>query len=481
MPYTIHHGDALDALDALRGIPDASVDAVVTDPPYGLGDQPAAAVRECLRRWMAGDRFDAGGGGFMGKAWDAWVPDPAIWSECYRVLKPGGHLLLFAAARTVDLLGIAVRLGVPDGAAGWVPRPAFAWLYGQGAGLSHVWTPPTDEQRGRNADLSAEDDAMVAAGWEGWARGWAKPAYEPVLAFQKPTDGPTWSSVLAHGVGGVNVDGCRVATGEVGGRPLISVAGPTVAPDVSGHLYGSRANGSRATGTTSTGRFPPTVLLSHLPGCERDDTDTVDDWRCTPGCPAAAVGAQSGQTTSTDRPRHNTAEAHNRSPDYGAASPGGWTSGGHTDTGTAARFFPQFDHAAESVDPFLYNGKASTAEREAGCAGNGRVNCHPTVKPIAVMRWLVRFVCPPGGALLDPFAGAGTTLIAGMLEGVGEAIGCELLPRPDHPDDEDHAGIARMRCAWWAEHGERAIDAWKARKVAEERDAKTGQMGLFSM
>ena len=114
-------------LDRLRELPDESVDAVVTDPPYGLSNTDPAHVSQALVRWVSGERdFIPEGKGFMGKAWDAFVPPPAVWDECLRVLKPGGHVLAFAGSRTFDLMALSIRL------AGFEIRDSVAWLYGSG-------------------------------------------------------------------------------------------------------------------------------------------------------------------------------------------------------------------------------------------------------------------------------------------------------------------------------------------------------------
>jgi DNA modification methylase len=113
-----------DCLEELRAMPDASVDSVVTDPPYGLGKEPKA--RDVLRAWLDGEEFRPGGAGFMGKSWDAFVPSPLIWAECLRVLKPGGHLVAFAGSRTYDWIVMGVRL------AGFEVRDQLIWMYGSG-------------------------------------------------------------------------------------------------------------------------------------------------------------------------------------------------------------------------------------------------------------------------------------------------------------------------------------------------------------
>jgi len=113
-----------DCLDVLRELPDNSIDSVVTDPPYGLSKEPD--IEEVLTKWMAGEDYTHRGGGFMGKTWDSFVPGPSIWREVYRVLKPGGHALVFAGTRTQDLMTVSLRL------AGFEIRDVIAWLYFSG-------------------------------------------------------------------------------------------------------------------------------------------------------------------------------------------------------------------------------------------------------------------------------------------------------------------------------------------------------------
>ena len=115
-----------DSLEELKALPDCSVDSIVTDPPYGLGNTSSANVAECLKAWAAGETWQPKGSGFMSKEWDAWVPPPELWSEVLRVLKHGGHALVFAGSRTQDLMSISLRL------AGFEVRDCLMWLYGSG-------------------------------------------------------------------------------------------------------------------------------------------------------------------------------------------------------------------------------------------------------------------------------------------------------------------------------------------------------------
>ena len=201
---TLYHGDCLEVLATL---PDASVDAVVTDPPYGLE--------------------------FMGKEWDAWVPGPEIWRECLRVLKPGGHLLAFAGTRTQDLMGMAIRL------AGFEIRDMIAWVYGSGFPKSKNVSLSIDKgegfgNRGRaiptaslnlpNGRFSTEklkpnqvDEYLprteAARTWSGWGTA-LKPAFEPVTLARKPLVGTVAANVLEYGTGALNIDGGRIESDE---------------------------------------------------------------------------------------------------------------------------------------------------------------------------------------------------------------------------------------------------------------------------
>jgi len=343
-----------DCLDTLRGMPDASVDAVVTDPPYGLGREPDP--REVLAAWLDGEAYQPGGRGFMGKAWDAFVPSPVVWSECHRVLKPGGHLLAFAGSRTYDWIALGVRL------AGFEVRDQLMWIYGSGFPKSH--------------NLKGEH--------EGWGTA-LKPAHEPIVMARKPLVGTVAHNVTTHGTGAINVDGCRV------GSEPISQHGRT------GDRYGFAS--PEPAGRAWVGRWPANVLHDGSP-------EVVAGFQVTGPSKSGRRGERAGTVTNF-----------------------GGSDGvrGHDDTGgSAARFF--------------YSAKASRAERERGLTHTKgeRRNIHPTVKNVAVMRWLVRLVTPPAGVVLDPFTGSGTTGIACALEGF-DFVGCELSP--------EYAEIARARIA----------------------------------
>lgn len=343
---TLYAGDCL---DVLRELPDNSVDAVCTDPPYNLtagkkGGTGTARVN--LESPYGRSRIGTGNGsgGFMGKAWDdydhfdggfyGWCE---AWSrECLRILKPGGHMLAFGGTRTWHRLACAIE------DAGFEVRDSIAWMYGSGFPKS----------------LNLTDEEGKRTGW-GTA---LKPAFEPIVVGRKPLQGTVAANVLKHGTGALNVDGCRV---DGGSRPLVVSDRRT-----GNEVYGDGLQGSRHDGATSLGRWPANVIL--------DESQ------------AEALDAQSGESLSrVGKPR-------------GADSGEGWgmtaTGSEYDDQGGASRFF--------------YVAKADSSERV-------RVDgiAHSTVKPLTLMRWLVRLVTPPGGVVLEPFAGSGTTVEACILEG----------------------------------------------------------------
>ena len=380
-----------DCLEILRTLPDSSVDSVVTDPPYGLSREPDMA--EVLRHWLAGDDYVHRGRGFMGKSWDSFVPGPAVWRECLRVLKPGGHLLAFFGTRTQDIGTLAIRL------AGFEIRDSIAWVYGSGFPKSH--------------NLHGE--------WQGWGTA-LKPALEPITVARKPLEGTVAENVLAHGTGALNIDGCRVGWPD-GKAPEIGTSGwggpakkLTAVPGQDGETV------ERAV-PSSLGRWPANLI--------HDGSDEVVAlFPDNAGAAAPVKGTESSKASVG-----NVTGERERVP--GAF---------HADTGSAARFF--------------YCAKASRRDRNEGCENmperalnwssgtknpgsfqsegtkKAANNNHPTVKPTALMRYLCRLVTPPGGLVLDPFMGSGSTGKAAMLEGF-RFIGCEL--------DPDYVAIARAR------------------------------------
>lgn len=385
---TLHHGDCL---AVLRTMPDASVDAVVTDPPYLID--------------------------FMGKGWDSAdgiAGKPEVWAECLRVLKPGGHLLAFGATRTYHRMACAIE------DAGFEIRDSIHWMYGSGFPKSLNVAIALDKEsgamshRGKRASFAGnrtqgedveraksmpphEGITDLAKQWAGWGTA-LKPAHEPVVVARKPLAGTVAANVERYGTGALNIDASRVrlAKGET------ARAGNTERSDSVG--YGA-ASWQKSGTTPEAGRWPPNIVLSHTEDCTESACDET--------CAVAELDRQG------DSP---------------------------------SRFFPVF----------RYQAKASRSERDLGlddkpkqrCGGmtatvnnsmltgsgnprdTKRANTHPTVKPIALMEWLVTLVTPPGGVVLDPFMGSGTTGVAAVRKGF-RFVGIER--------EDEYLAIARAR------------------------------------
>ena len=410
-----------DCLAALRDMPDASVDAVVTDPPYGLSNTTPAQVADTITRWASGDReYLPTSVGFMGHEWDGFVPPVAVWDECLRVLKPGGHLLAFAGSRTHDLMTLGIRL------AGFDIRDSVAWLYGSGfpksldvskAIESHTLNGKSNSRTLRKTEQDGDGEAYTLTGknngimgeartydrktfapttdaarqWEGWGTA-LKPAFEPVTLARKPLTGTVAANVLEHGTGALNIDACRVyATDD--DRALMEARSHPNGTKAGSNGGGIAMQFDKPHGFKShpSGRWPANVVLDESQAAELD--------------------RQSGNV------KTGATKPHRRDPDSAPMfKVGKWmTHSQPASEGGASRFFKVVEHGA----PFMYCAKAPKSERPVvdGVA-------HSTVKPVTLMKWLVRMVTPPGGVVLDPFAGSGTTLEAAMLEGFN-VIGIE--------------------------------------------------------
>src|SRR5690625_3674992 len=170
---------------------DNSIDSVVTDPPYGLSKEPD--ITEVLTKWLNGEPYDHGHGGFMGKEWDSFVPHPDIWKEVFRVLKPGGHALVFAGTPTQDLMTVSLRI------AGFEVRDVIEWIYFSGFPKSHDVGKAFD----RRGELELSDE------YTGWGTN-LKPAHEPIIVVRKPFKGTVAGNVEEYGTGAINVDASRI-------------------------------------------------------------------------------------------------------------------------------------------------------------------------------------------------------------------------------------------------------------------------------
>ena len=500
---TVLHGDCRDMLQTL---PDNSIDSIVTDPPYEIG--------------------------FMGKGWDGSgvANDPKLWAECFRVLKPGGHVLAFGAARTYHRMACAIE------DAGFEIRDSIHWVYGSGFPKSHNVSKGIDRRGGsivpfaefrdalanaikrnnidkkaltaalgnfmlshyltektqpalpnlrdyliirdfvdlgnqfdsrfipeadrevigkslhksgiangtqghrtvggtiaEHVDITAPatDDARL---WEGWGTA-LKPAHEPIVMARKPFAGTVAQNVLEHGTGAINIDGARIGeTVETWPSSRSFASGISA-----GFTDGLTKGPTQPTGNAPSGRWPANVLLTHNTECGPE---------CMPDCPAREIERQAE---------------------------------------TASRYYAQPEWAPGDYLASVYTPKAGKKERNAGLDGmperlggsleggndkrkgnkpqlSARANHHPTVKPVALMRYLIRLVTPPGGLVLDPFLGSGTTAVAAILEGY-DWIGCEITA--------DYLPIITARTA-------NAANDYPANNTIQNPDNTTQtQMGLF--
>jgi len=365
-----------DCREIIATLPDCSIDSIVTDPPYELG--------------------------FMGKKWDATgiAYDVTLWEQCLRVLKPGGHLLAFGGTRTYHRMTCAIE------DAGFEIRDCIVWLYGSGFPKSYDVSKGIDKAAGEQGAVIGQRkfgktstgqgagwnaNAVAATGkqtvrapatdaakqWQGWGTA-LKPAHEPIVVARKPLIGTVAANVQQHGTGALNIDGARIDMGD---------------------------------------EYDPSKI-------QRQST--------TPNVNFGASGLIGKEI-----------------PTYNAA--GRWPANVITDGSIDAEWVRYF-----------YSAKASKAERNAGLNGlpatfaptmnNGiggkehdpitatpKQNTHPTVKPLALMRYLVRLITPPGGTVLEPFAGSGTTLMAAVMEGCN-VIGCEIT--------DEYIEIIERRVRW---------------------------------
>jgi site-specific DNA-methyltransferase (adenine-specific) len=404
---TLHHGDAL---DVLRTLPDASVHAVVTDPPSGIAFMNMA--------------WDDDRGGRA--QWVAWLA--GIMCEAYRVLKPGAHGLVWALPRTSHWTACALE------DAGFEIREKVYHLFGNGfpkaldvskaidaelgatrevAGQRPRYYPDTDQwsTRTRGSTKTAPisfgcdhvpEDKMntitapatpEAAQWDGYKTA-LKPAAEEWILIRKPiSERNVARNVLVHGTGGLNVDACRVPVAD--DEPNKRRATGEYSKSDENSIYGGGLYNHTRPATLSQGRYPPHVVFSHAPDC----TDAA----CVEGCPVRALGEQSGVRLTGSPIIYSKARPKSKAKGADKAH----LTTGYTDTGTAARFFPVF----------RYQAKPPPSER----AGS----THPTQKSLALMEWLVKLVTAPGQVVLDCFMGSGTTGVAALRAG-RQFIGIEM-------------------------------------------------------
>lgn len=374
----LHPGDCLETMRAMaeRG---ERVHAVVTDPPYHLTSivnrygGPDAAPQQ----YGTDGAFARAARGFMGKQWDGGdiAFRPETWRLCWELLPPGGHLAAFGGTRGFHRMTCAIE------DAGFEIRDCLMWLYGTGFPKSHDPGDAMEREWWDETELERGMCSHRAAYWNAWGTA-LKPGWEPIILGRKPLprDGTVAENVLAHGTGAIHIDACRVEgvprTTHADGNRVTSIA-------ASGHLAGKKPHGPTL---APDGRWPANVV--HDGSAEVEAAFAAFGSDKGASAPASGPSLRNGNL-SVARGKFNGLQ-DGREPAF------------HADTGSASRFF--------------YSAKATAADR----AGSR----HPTVKPIALMRWLARLITPPGGTILDPFSGSGTTGAAALAEGF-RAILCE--------------------------------------------------------
>ena len=523
-------------IDILKTFPDNSIDSVVTDPPYGLGKEPNAV--EVLQSWITKGYHEIKGKGFMGKEWDAFVPQPNFWKEIYRVLKPGGYVLSFAGTRTYDWMVMAIRL------AGFEVRDCIMWLYGSGfpksmdiskaidknanSNMLNVigkWLKEKREQNnlsrekvadllgvtssavynweenpqkygfptkenwnklkqiynfdgtwddfkkeaereviGKKKVMGKDEDIIygkfkggeiditlpateLAKQWEGWGTA-LKPAVEPIVMARKPLDGTVAQNVLKHGVGGINIDGCRVGTEMITTNGKGNMSGSTpIVPQNKDFI-----------GESHYGRFPANVI--------HDGSDEVV---------SLFPYTESGKMTSQHQ-RHTDGSPNGI---YGKFDKEHPLSDTYGDSGSASRFFYIAKASQEErnfglydfEDDIITDGRTKPIDNAFNRGKTKRKNIHPTVKPIDLMRYLVRLVTPKNGICLDPYLGSGTTAIACEMEKFSW-IGIELMP--------EYAEIAKARISAVKDF-EATLDTktFIKESIKEDKEKELGIQNIF--
>ena len=431
--YKLYHGNMLEMLDDIE---ENSIDSIVTDPPYELN--------------------------FMGKGWDnAGVSFQSnTWKKCFEVLKPGGYLLAFGGSRTFHRIACAIE------DAGFEIRDTIMWLYGSGFPKSMNIGLAIDKKNGvESIDTGisspnarpncTKDNTLFESGtvgkdftikkatnkWQGWGT-CLKPSFEPIIVARKPFKGSLVDNVIKNGVGGLNIDECRVGTEKVGGgtMPDLSYVGQEQKKLGNGHKmsFGQVSNAPRIECEEHEGRFPANTILTY------DDTDFDE----------VCGGFPNTKSQKGNSERYLSGAKNDGNFMYGSIN----ETNSYNDSGSASRYFycakaskkdrdeglDEFEEKRKlgygyknKIEPTSRTNEGMFKERETQ-----RKNTHPTVKPTDLMQYLIRLVTPNGGTVLDPFNGSGSTGKAVMYENKErdknyKYIGIEIT--------EEYLPIARAR------------------------------------
>lgn len=404
-----------DSIEKLKELPDNSVDSIVTDPPYGLS--------------------------FMNKKWDYDVPSVEIWTECLRVLKPGGHLLSFSGSRTYHRMAVRIE------DAGFEIRDQIMWIYGSGFPKSHNIGKAVDKLQGNeredlgpnpNGRPNCEDEQPTTMGgkykwsnvtkgqseWEGWGTA-LKPAHEPIVMARKPFKGSVAENVLEWGTGGINIDESRISTEDVLGKKNIK-------NPFGGDKWIGGENMKGLIGETHPqGRWPANIILDEEAGQILDEQSGIKDGNGVSKMvkvtkiAGADIGLKDGRKT-LPTPNEIDRMIYN-------------------DKGGASRFFycPKASKKDrdEGMDGFEEKFSPTMGDGIGGKEHNPETatlkkNVHPTVKPTELMLYLIKLVTPKGGTVLDCFMGSGSTGKAAMRGGF-DFVGIER--------EEEYYNISKAR------------------------------------
>lgn len=392
-----------DCIAGMKELEDNSVDSIVTDPPYELG--------------------------FMGKSWDSTgiAYNIELWKECLRVLKPGGHLLSFGGTRTYHRMACAIE------DAGFEIRDQIQWLYGSGfpksmdiskaidksvgaereitkttksGGYSRLMTANV-EQGFRPNDYYADsgnnftsNEAVTenAKKWNGWGTA-LKPANEPIVLARKPlSENTIAANVLKHSTGGLNIDACRIATKDklIHGGKLTSLSGDERTGKAAGMFVGGAENTYKQ---NSLGRFPANIILDEEAGKILDEQSGT----------SKSTGGRIGKKSKSNVDIVPSGKFEAGDPGFG-------------DIGGASRFFycPKTSQSEREeglehrTRQNVNDGRKTSIDNAFQRGDTERLNIHPTVKPIALMEYLIKLITPENGTVLDPFLGSGSTGIAAV-------------------------------------------------------------------
>jgi len=396
-----------DNIESLKKLPDNSIDSIVSDPPYALTSIRKRYGKEgsAPPKFGTDGAFQRAAKGFMGKEWDSEVPTVEFWREVYRVLKPGGHVLSFGGTRTYHRMAVNIE------DAGFEIRDQIMWLYGSGFPKSHnigkaidatIKTGKSNPKAINKSEMSKSDGEVVnvmqpnngilgdkklitknvgaslqteqAQQWEGWGTS-LKPANEPICVARKPlSEKSVAANVLKWGTGGINIDGCRIGTETISSGKSKVVAGGQL------NRKNTRIDIEE---TFSEGRFPANIILDEEAGRVLDQQLNASRFFY--------------QAKVSKKERNMGLDA--------------------------------FDDKTSQLNSGGIGRKTSVEKRLDSNGENAPTtkNSHPTVKPVNLMAYLCRLVTPPGGIVLDPFMGSGSTGIAARLEGF-KFCGMEMDP-----------------------------------------------------